>query len=111
MSDFADAAAEIVEGLGCGNAFVYFDGEALHEIEGVFSNAFQRVEGTVGPGVASRRPELSIRTDIITEPKSGDQIFRGTLTEFVGSFDYEVVSKRDDEEETVANLILKKAPA
>lgn len=108
MSEFDDAAAEIVEGLG--SPFVYFDHVSLYEVTGIFSNAFQQVEGNRGPAIGSRRPELSIRSDLVTAPKKGDLLFRGQLTEFGGEFDYEVVSERPDEEETVTHLVLKKAP-
>lgn len=107
MGDFDDAAAEIIDALG--EPFVYFDHTELREIDGIFSNAFQKVQGSQGPAIGSRRPELQIVTDVVTEPKAGDRLFRGERTAFTGVFDYEVVSVRDDEEETVRTLILKKA--
>lgn len=106
MSDFDDAAAEIEDGLGV--PFVYFDGEALTELQGVFSTAYQRVEGNVGPAVASSRPNLMIRRAVIGEPKKGDQLFEGQMADFDGEFTYEVASHRADEERTGYILVLKR---
>lgn len=91
-----------------GEPFVYFDGETAIEVHGIFRRAHQRVEGGRGaPSVASRRPELDIPLDVITEPKQGDLLFRGELADFAGDFDYEVVSPQPDETEKMATLILK----
>lgn len=105
MDLFEDAAASIVENLG--EPFVYFDGAATIEVSAVPSSGWSRVQGSRGPGVSSNRREVSVLRRAIAEPKQGDLLFRGPLVDFVGVFDFEVVSVRPDDEETTFALVLK----
>jgi hypothetical protein len=109
MELFEDAAASIVDALG--EPFVYFDGEQTVEVNAVPSSGWSRVEGSRGPAVSSKRREVSILKSAIAAPKQGDLLFRGALVDFVGVFDFEVVSVRPDDEETSFAFVLKVSEA
>jgi hypothetical protein len=102
---FEDAAASIVDALG--EPFVYFDGSATLEVQGIPSSGWRKVEGNRGPAVSSQRREVMILKSDIAEPKQGDLLFRGELVDFAGEFDLEVVSVRPDDEQTAFDLVLK----
>jgi hypothetical protein len=107
MDLFEDAATAVCDALG--ESFVYFDGSQTVELSAVPNSGWRRVEGTRGPAVSSQRRELLITKAAIAAPKQGDLLFRGTLDDFAGVFDFEVVSVRPDDEETSFALVLKVA--
>lgn len=88
-----------------GRDVAYDDGVSVTTIRGIFSNAWNRVEGPRGPGISSRRPELMVQqsdfTGLIPEPQQGHIV---TIDEDI----YEVVSSRPDEENVGFTLILKR---
>jgi hypothetical protein len=95
-----------------GERWVYFDGDETREIYGRLSNPFQKVEGSRGPPIASKRPDLLITRDDVAEPKVGDLLFRGELADFVGEFDYEVANPpRQADFEMMVKLSLKEVPS
>lgn len=106
--DFGDAAASLVDALG--ETYVYFGADGMVEIKGVPSSGGVRVNGQRGPAVSTRRAELQILKSQVATPREGDKLFRGTLTEFTGIFDFDVISVQPDDEDTVSTLVLKRCP-
>jgi hypothetical protein len=91
-----------------GDPILYFDHSDLHEIYGIRTNEYQKVESDRGPAVGSSRPALLISTDTVAAPAKGDQVYLGTKATFQGEFEHEVVSVRPDETENMVVVVLKK---
>lgn len=103
--DFSGAAESVVYALG--ETYVYFDGVDTVEITAVPSSGWQRVEGARGRPVRSNRQEIMVLKSEVAEPAAGHKLFRGTLEDFTGQFEFEIVDFRLDNEATSYTLILK----
>lgn len=89
IGDLFDQALKIVTGR-LGETCSYFRGPGPTLIEGVFDEAFERVELDSGVAVASVAPMILIRiADLPSEPRKGDRLY-------VRGNEYEVKFSRPD---------------
>lgn len=100
MVDFAGAAEAVVDIFG--EDVVYESSDGRFTIPAVFRSEAHRVQGSRGPAITSKRPELTIlQSAMRAEPVEGDRVT-------VRSALYTVASVRQDAEATRYLLGLKR---